>query len=343
MSTTARIHLTGLLALAATATLALASGPPSRPAAAPAPSYKITGPHTHDNLTIFFLHGEDQIKGKKLLTLDEALKDKKVIVHETKNVNELSIENVSKEDVFVQAGDIVKGGQQDRTIANDVIVPPQSGKLPVNSFCVEQGRWSQRGGENPVAFSGSANALANNGLKYACRAAQSQRLVWMQVQGAQEKLKSALKSDVKDARSATSLQLTLEHKKLQESLAAYVKKLQPALDDKAKDVIGYAVVVNGQVVSADVYANADLFRRLWPKLVLTSAIEAVSEKKEGKRFAPAKAEAVTAFFKEVASGKQTEKKLIQQLKEVQQESAKNVLFETRTPSQGFIRRSYLAK
>src|SRR5262249_18978501 len=225
MSTNARIHLGGLLVLAATTTLAIASGPPSKPAAAAAPNYKLTGPYTYDNLTIFFLHGEDQIKGKKLLTLDEALKDKKVIVHETKNVNELSIENVSKEDVFVQAGDIVKGGQQDRTIAHDVIVPPASGKLPVNSFCVEQGRWSQRGGENPVAFSRSENALANKDLKYACRGAQSQRLVWMQVQGAQEKLKAALKSDVKDTRSATSLQLTLEHKKLQDSVAAYVKKL----------------------------------------------------------------------------------------------------------------------
>jgi len=342
MSTTARVHLAGLLTLAATATLALASGPPSKPAAA-VPNYKVTGPHTHDNLTIFFLRGDDQIKGKKLLTLDEALRDKKVIVHETKNVNELSIENVSKEDVFVQAGDIVKGGQQDRTIANDILVPPQSGKLPVNSFCVEQGLWAQRGGESPAAFSRSSNALANNALKYACRGAQSQRMVWMQVQGAQEKLKSALKSDVKDYRSATSLQLTLEHKKLQDKVAAYVKELQPALDEKAADVIGFAMVVNGSVVSADVYANADLFRRLWPKLVQTSAIEAVSEKQEGKKFAPARAEAVTAFFKEVARGKKTEKKLIQELREVQQETAKNVLFETRTPGQGFIRQSYLAK
>ena len=35
-----------------------------------------------------------------------------VIVHETSDVNELSIENVSaSEEVFVHAGDIVKGGR----------------------------------------------------------------------------------------------------------------------------------------------------------------------------------------------------------------------------------------
>ena len=60
------------------------------------------------------------------------------------NVNKLAIENVSDQDVFVQAGDVVKGGQQDRTLAVDMIVPPKSGKVPIESFCVEQGRWGYR-------------------------------------------------------------------------------------------------------------------------------------------------------------------------------------------------------
>ena len=38
------------------------------------------------------LHGDDQVKGKHFLTLDEALEQKKVIVHETKSVNELARE-----------------------------------------------------------------------------------------------------------------------------------------------------------------------------------------------------------------------------------------------------------
>jgi hypothetical protein len=341
MSAKARVYLTGVLALLATSSLAFGLAPPPKPAT---PTYKVAGPHTHENLTIFFLCGEDQIKGKKLLTLDEALKDKKVIVHETKNVNELSIENVSADEVFVQAGDIVKGGQQDRTIAFDMIVPAKSDKLPISAFCVESGRWAQRGGENTEAFSGSSYALANKDLKLAARGARSQRLVWMQVQGAQDKLRMVLKSDVADSRSATSLQLTLEHKKLQESLAAYIKKLGPALDAKLADVIGFAIVINGKVVSADVYANADLFRRLWPKLVQTSAIEAVIEKKEGLKFAPVKPEVVTAFLNEVLSGKQTEKTLTKGLREVQQETTSNVLFETRgAEKDGYIRRSYLAK
>ena len=59
-------------------------------------------------------------------------------------------------------------------------------------------------------------------------------------------------------------------------IAAYVKKLEKSLD-KQKDVIGYAVVINGKVHSADVFANADLFRKLWPKLLKCAAIEAIAE------------------------------------------------------------------
>ena len=90
---------------------------------------------------------KDEIKGATFITLQEALVQKKVIVRETREVNELSIENISGEEVYVQSGDIVKGGQQDRMMAVDLILPPRSGKIPISAFCVENGRWSQRGSE----------------------------------------------------------------------------------------------------------------------------------------------------------------------------------------------------
>src|SRR5262245_9088522 len=169
MSSHARTHLAGLSALLVAASLAFCySGPPAKSDAPPAgPAlmpFAVSSPTAHQNLTIFFLFGEDQIKGKAILTLDEALKQKKVIVHETKNVNELAVENVSGEEVFVQAGDIVKGGQQDRTIALDVIINPRSGRVPVGSFCVEQGRWSRRGGEDTRAFNDNRYVITGNTL-----------------------------------------------------------------------------------------------------------------------------------------------------------------------------------
>ena len=107
--------------------------------------YTVSGPYTHKNLTIFLLHGAGQSQGRAPLTLQEAMKRKQVVVRETGDVNRLTIQNRSNQDVFVQAGDIVKGGQQDRVLALDLIVPPKSRRIPIEAFCVEQGRWSRRG------------------------------------------------------------------------------------------------------------------------------------------------------------------------------------------------------
>ena len=112
-----------------------------------AENYRISGPYTHKNLTVFLVHGKDLLPGKNFLTLQEALAQKKVRVYETKEVNELAIRNLSNQDIYVQAGDIVRGGEQDRMISVDFIVPPRSGRMPIAAFCVESGRWNKRGEE----------------------------------------------------------------------------------------------------------------------------------------------------------------------------------------------------
>jgi hypothetical protein len=60
------------------------NGNPSRGPENSTVSYRLSGPYTHKNLTIFLVHGKDQITGKTFLTLQEALAQKKVIVYETK-------------------------------------------------------------------------------------------------------------------------------------------------------------------------------------------------------------------------------------------------------------------
>ena len=54
---------------------------------------RVSGPVTHENLSIYFIHGPSQ-KGPVPLTLEEALRDGKVQVRETGNVNSLEIENL---------------------------------------------------------------------------------------------------------------------------------------------------------------------------------------------------------------------------------------------------------
>jgi hypothetical protein len=308
------------------------------------PTYRFTGPYSHDNLTIVLIHGDDQLKDRKILTLDEAMQQKKVVVHETKNVQQLAIENISDQQIFVQAGDIVKGGQQDRLLGYDMLIGPKSGKVALASFCVEARRWSKRGAEDDGKFSSCKDYICSNALRLSSRQAMSQDGVWKEVANTQKKLTDNLGAKVQAKESDSSLQLTLEHKKVVEAIEARVKKLSTCLDGK-NDVIGVAVIINGKVNNADVYASHELFTKLWPKLLRSSAIESVAELKKDKTFKPGKIEDVQAFFADVEKGKRTAKEINKQLEQVQKESKDNVLFETHDRSLDGValRRSVIAK
>ena len=307
--------------------------------------YRLEGPFTQGNLTVFLIHGKERIKGQTFITLQEALVQKKVIVRETRSVNELSIENISSEEVYVQSGDIVKGGQQDRMMAVDLILPPRSGKIPISAFCVENGRWSKRGSEESTVFNSSANVIAGRELKLAAKNAESQGEVWRQVAVAQDKLSANTGTRVNGAASPTSFQLALENEKVQASAESYVKALGNVVNGKP-DVIGYVFAINGKINSADVYASSSLFKKLWPKLLQASAIEAVAELRRGEKFTAPAAAAVQGFLDDSPKGAdEKQKDISSRVQMVTRESKENVFFETRDRAKPdtWVHRNYIKK
>lgn len=74
-----------------------------------APQVGISGPYSHEGLAILLIHHnaptwtEGRIKASTLhyLTLEQALNQKKVVVHETNQVNEVAVENNSPDAVFI--------------------------------------------------------------------------------------------------------------------------------------------------------------------------------------------------------------------------------------------------
>ena len=313
--------------------------------AAAADDYKISGPYTHNNLAVFLIHGKDKLAGKTFLTLQEALKQRKVVVYETKNVNELAIENLSRtEEIYVQSGDIVKGGQQDRMLGVDLVVPPRSGKIAIGAFCVEQGRWQKRGSEEVTRFSSSNERVATKALKIAANKTKSQGEVWNKVAEAQTKLSANVGAPVTAPASDSSFQLTLENRQVQQTADAYMKALSH-IADKHADVIGYAFAINGKINSADVYAANALFRKLWPSLLKASAVEAIAELQKNQKFeAPSTAE-VGAFLDDAEQGAATEKDVTTRVQMITRESKVNLLFETRDRAgKGpWLHRSYIKK
>lgn len=304
---------------------------------------RLSGPFTHDNLTIFLIHGVDK-SAKNLLTLDEAIDQRKVVVYETRNVNELAIENVSNEDVFIESGDIVKGGAQDRTLKDDLILPSKSGKVSLNSFCVEHGRWTRRGSEDVRTFGEAHQAIASKELKMAVKMKQDQSEVWNQVARAQARLSSNLSTDVRAASSPTSFAMTLETPAVQRSIDGYLEELAGIVKGK-NDVTGYAFAIDGKLNSADVYASHDLFAKLWMKLLRASSVEAVSSYQPGKKFEPVTASAVKTALADAESGKGSARNLTDRTELVVKETAQNVMFETRDRAQYeiWIHRNYLTK
>jgi hypothetical protein len=312
---------------------------------------RLTGPLAQDNLAVYFVHGASKA-GPVPLTLQEALTNGAVRVSETGNVNTLAIENLGEQAVFVQAGDVVKGGKQDRTLMVSLVLPPKSGRIPIASFCVEHGRWSPRGAEDAAKFSTSTASVPSREMKLAIQAptpvatyagtdtVERQKKVWEGVRLAQERLNAAASIDVRAPASATSLQLALENKKLAEMRSAYVAALKAA-GEADDDIVGYVFAVNGKLNSAEIYESNGLFRKMWPKLLDASATEAISHRNDSSAAAPP-VDTATAFLGGADSAAASEQSLNFGVRRITRESDKELLFETALAG-GWVHRSYLAK
>jgi hypothetical protein len=294
----------------------------------------ISGPFVHRNLQIFLVHGETQLEGRHYSTLSEALAKGTVIVKETGNVSELSIENRSPEAiVFLNAGDIVKGGRQDRTIRDDLILQTHSGQVGLPSFCVEHGRWTKRGAEDAANFSANTRVLTSKSLKLAARYGQDQSQVWSGVAEQQMKLNENIsrlageRVETRSGVSSSSLQLTLENKTLDKIKKEYLEQYESLLNGKT-DVIGFAYVINGEINSAEVYNNKNLFRALWPKLLDSAVTEAVAECDNDRKFQNVSASELRAFFETALSGSAKERPVAKSTLVKTLTTPSTVLFET---------------
>ncbi|HMK80288.1 MAG TPA: DUF6569 family protein [Xanthobacteraceae bacterium] len=359
------MHRRALLALAALPLALMGAGV----AAARADETRISGPVIHENLAIYLVHGSSA-PGPVPLTLDEALAKQQVKVHETGNVNELQIENLGSEEVFVQSGDIVKGGQQDRVLSVSLLLPPKSGRIPIASFCVEQGRWTARGKEDMKTFATASAVVPSREAKLAMKApipqpapppvsdpsgairdrvralvgldtGSRQREVWAKVRAVQDGLSSNLGVSVNAPASQSSLQLALENEKLKDAQASYLAALRD-LPEKDDDVVGYVFAVNGKLNSAEIYPSNGLFRKMWPKLLQASVTEAIGQKNAGGEATPS-AEAALAFLDAARKGIASEKPLPAAVKLEMRDAETALYFETKRPDGAWVHRSYLAK
>ncbi len=307
-------------------------------------NYRLSGPYEFDQLKIFLIHAPDTDTSVIYTPLKEAMLRKIVVVHETDNVNELAIENVSTfEEVFVQAGDIVKGGKQDRVLAVDLILPAKSGRVPISAFCVEQSRWQGREGESVDHFTLTEMA-ATSSLRQVIVDVATQVGVWNAVKDSQDQLTVALPKDIRSAESPTSLPLALENDAVRDAIAPYTNNLYP-VPQRWNDVIGFAFAINDELKGADVYSSNMMFKKSWHRLLQAAAVEAVATPRTEEVRDRLSIETVGSFLTAAELGTETVAEINARTQSVKRTTDSRLFFESRDRAydNAWVHRSYLKR
>lgn len=187
---------------------------------------------------------------------------------ESAQVNQLVIENKSSQPILVLAGTLVKGGKQDRQIAQDFIIPP--GKtVPVDAFCVEHGRWTaQREGQATQGQFEAQQVMALKEVRDSAQFKSDQSAVWQEVATANHTNAKA---------PATGTLMASIEETDPEALARRERirtGLKQGLADAPTGPVGLAYAIDGKVREVRAFNDPRILNHHLDTLLTTIAIEA---------------------------------------------------------------------
>lgn len=280
--------------------------------------WRVLEPVRYENLTVFPIVSRQTADTAAFTTLDEGLSSGEVVVSEAggdvmmrsrdgrpisvpqpgASVNQLVLINRGSKPLLLLAGELVSGGKQDRIIAKDRIVPPGAAPLPLDVFCVENGRWS-----SGVQFT-SGKMIVHPSVREQAALDHEQDKVWAAVrngtvasvpldgrstQAAATPGQTSQTVRVPAAALADAITKgapTQSYQKLYKSpqvggpADSFADEVQKRFDRatsklKGEAVVGVVVAYGGEVAWGDVFASSSLFERYWPKLLRSYVVEAL--------------------------------------------------------------------
>ncbi|MBV9657013.1 MAG: hypothetical protein JO295_02775 [Verrucomicrobia bacterium] len=207
---------------------------------------------------------------RPMASLVEALRDGRARLHEMAGLHETEVENLTDTDLFAQAGDTIRGGWMDRTLAVDVVVPPsrraRPRRLGLRAFCLEPGGgWRLMRDEREVSRAFGVLAMADQaGQETAAATAQ-----W--------------------------------------PAQAMARRFADLIERDAQ-ALGVACAIDGVLREAHVYATPTMFRQLWPQLLnehLAALLEECAAVRGGDigTALPPAPEAVAAWLEKTRRGR----------------------------------------
>jgi len=249
--------------------------------------------NTYANLRLYPVFATDSFRKAigsigRYTSLQEALQKRKIRITEKNRdgeVNELSVQNISRDTIIIICGDVVQGGQQDRIIEEDIVLAPNSGKRTVNVFCVESGRWTRREQKDGIADQtisvGSADqavvkenkpaefrsyySKGTMSLRKVVEKDKDQSEVWNKVAEINKKNKTET-----ETRTYTAITISDD---FSTRLNGYLKFFNDKLTNP--NIIGVIVVSGNKVLGCDLFATNDLFRGQYQSLLHSYATEAI--------------------------------------------------------------------
>jgi hypothetical protein len=211
-------------------------------------------------MTVFWLHGTHDVSPLDVATLEEARARGDLVIAELAQatVPELVVENRGKPYVLLLAGEILLGGKQNRVLKEDILLPPSSGRRSIGVYCVEQGRWSGRAGTFDTRSSFAAPELRSRVMDKA-----NQSAIWAEVD--------------KYSRRVGASSTTQNYQEVYEKpdVKKHLATIEQNMDSRAAPgAIGGAVFIGSRLTGLDLFQDAGLFARQWPKLLRAHALEA---------------------------------------------------------------------
>ena len=218
----------------------------------------------YKNLKIFPVTSTKILSTQNYLTLDQASDKGWLKIKEigSGQVNAVEIKNTGNQPVFAMTGEMITGAKQDRMLNQDILLPPKSGWIRVSVFCVEHGRWISVSSEFK-----SEGLLVPNAVRSKAKIHESQAEVWDEISSSQNELGIAS--------GTQAVRANYEDKEVQEKIDEYAKKFKK-IPNLSNSTIGVVVTSGNRIICFDLFANNDLLKKLWKKLIRSYAMDALS-------------------------------------------------------------------
>jgi hypothetical protein len=288
--------------------------------------FAIDSPIVQENLAVYPIRGGGG-GGAGVLTLDQAMAQGAARIYERSD-GPITIQNLSRTAIFVPFGSLIAGGLQDQVVTRSLVVPPGSGRIPLETLCVDPFRSTARDGESATTFTASNMqfpwgmaklSIVAGGLESRAAKKIRQAGVWWSIDTMRSGLERAVGGEIEPTRAAhwrtdgdedtavrmqfggrephwkTGLPLALQSRRLEEAQRPYIDGLK-SVGEPRGNIVGAAFVINGKVAGAEVYQSRDLFRHMWPTLVRTYATEALARGTAQRQAMPT-ATAIRALLK----------------------------------------------